>query len=173
FDMFELEGEIIEADAEALPFPDNTYDYVYSWGVLHHTPATALAVAEIRRVLKPGAEAGVMLYHRTSFLFLMTIGFQEGWVNLERLFLDPLGLASRYGDGAREEGNPHTWPVTRREVREELFQSFRNVEIRVLGADLPPILSGWKPRLGETMSKAALAALARRFGWSLWITATK
>jgi len=173
FELFELQGDIRQADAETLPFPDNTFDYVYSWGVLHHTPGTAQAIAEICRVLKPGAQAGVMLYHRRSFLFMLTVAYQEGWVNLERLFLDPLGLASRYGDGAREEGNPHTWPVTQREVRQELFRSYREVAIRVLGTDIPPILSAWKPRLGETIGKPALAALMRRFGWSLWITGTK
>ncbi len=173
FDLFELKGDIRQADAETLPFADDSFDYVYSWGVLHHTPGTAKAVAEIRRVLKPGAAAGVMLYHRRSFLFMMTVAFQEGFINLERQFLDPLGLASRYGDGAREEGNPHTWPVTRREVQKQLFLSFRNVNIRVLGTDVPPILSAWKPGLGETLSKASLAALARRFGWSLWITGIK
>src|SRR5262249_12233532 len=112
FDLLKLDGDIKQADAEALPFGNDSFDYVYSWGVLHHTPGTAKAIEEIRRVLKPGAEAGVMLYHRASFLFMITIAFQESWINLERLFLDPLGLASRYGDGAREEGNPYTWPVT-------------------------------------------------------------
>ena len=173
FDLFELKGDIRQADAETLPFADDSFDYVYSWGVLHHTPGTAKAVAEIRRVLKPGAAAGVMLYHRRSFLFMTTVAFQEGFINLERQFLDPLGLASRYGDGAREEGNPHTWPVTRREVQKQLFLSFRDVNVRVLGTDIPPILSAWKPGLGETLSKASLAALARRFGWSLWITGIK
>ena len=173
FELFGLQGDIRQVDAEVLPFADNSFDYIYSWGVLHHTPGTTGAIEEIRRVLKPGAETGVMLYHRRSFLYMITVAYQEGWVNLERLFLDSLGLASRYGDGAREEGNPHTWPVTRREVRQELFRSFRDVDIRVLGTDVPPILSAWKPHLGETMSKASLAALARRFGWSLWITGTK
>jgi SAM-dependent methyltransferase len=173
FELFDLQGDIRQADAEALPFPDGTFDYAYSWGVLHHTPGTARAVAEIGRVLKPGAQAGVMLYHRRSFLFLMTVGFQEGFVNLERLFLDRLGLASRYGDGAREEGNPHTWPVTPQEVRAELFQSFRDINMRVLGSDIPPILSAWRRNLGERLGKASLAALARRFGWSLWISARK
>ena len=173
FDLFDLKGNIMQVDAEALPFEDSSFDYVYSWGVLHHTPGTSRAVEEIRRVLKPGAEAGVMLYHRRSLLFMVTVAFQEGLVNLERLFLDPLGLASRYGDGAREEGNPHTWPVTQREVRSELFRSFRSVHIRVLGSDVAPILSAWKQGLGNTLNRSSLAALARRFGWSLWITAQK
>ena len=53
FDLFELKGDIRQADTETLPFADDSFDYVYSWGVLHHTPGTAKAVAEIRRVLNP------------------------------------------------------------------------------------------------------------------------
>jgi len=54
------------ADAEQLPFHDESFDIVYSWGVLHHSPDTARAVSEIHRVLKPGGRAAVMVYHRNS-----------------------------------------------------------------------------------------------------------
>lgn len=43
-----------KADAEALPFDDSSFDLVYSWGVLHHTPDTRAAFAETFRVLRPG-----------------------------------------------------------------------------------------------------------------------
>lgn len=51
------------ADAEHLPFPDATFDIVYSWGVLHHSPQTERGFAEARRVLKPGGELRAMIYH--------------------------------------------------------------------------------------------------------------
>ena len=35
-----LPGQVMQADAEQLPFDDGTFDRVYSWGVLHHTPDT-------------------------------------------------------------------------------------------------------------------------------------
>jgi len=47
-----LPGEVMVADAEQLPFPDDRFDVVYSWGVLHHTPDTQRAVDEVRRVLR-------------------------------------------------------------------------------------------------------------------------
>lgn len=65
-----LEGRLMVADAEQLPFDDAEFDVVYSWGVLHHTPGTAAAVAEARRVLKPGGRACVMLYARRSWVGL-------------------------------------------------------------------------------------------------------
>ena len=56
-----LEAEVRVADAEALPFEDASFDIVYSWGVLHHSPNTQQAVNEVHRVLKPGGVARVMI----------------------------------------------------------------------------------------------------------------
>ena len=56
------------ADAEALPFEDGSFDRVYSWGVLHHTPETQQAVREAMRVLRPGGTFCVMLYARHSWV---------------------------------------------------------------------------------------------------------
>ena len=174
FELFDLSGDIREADAERLPFAEASFDFAYSWGVLHHTPLIEQAIAEIRRVLKPGGRVGVMLYNRESLLFRFLVRWQEGFVNLERRWLTDLELASRYGDGERREGNPHTWPVTKREMQDELFRGFANVEVRVLGTDVPNVLNIWAPELGSKyMPKAHLEALARRWGWSLWASAEK
>jgi len=59
------------ADAEHLPFPDNTFDVVYSYGVMHHSPDTEQCVREAWRVLKPGGEARLMIYHHPSLTGLM------------------------------------------------------------------------------------------------------
>jgi SAM-dependent methyltransferase len=174
FELFELPGDVREVDGERLPFADATFDYAYSWGVLHHTPGTRQAIGELARVLKPGGRAGVMLYNRESFLYRFVIRWQEGFVNLERLWLDELALASRYSDGDRREGNPHTWPVTQAEIRRDLFRDFADVDVRVLGTDVPNILNAWEYELGtKLMAKPSVAALARRWGWSLWTTAQK
>jgi 2-polyprenyl-3-methyl-5-hydroxy-6-metoxy-1,4-benzoquinol methylase len=173
FERFGLNGDIRESDGESLPFPDQTFDHVYSWGVLHHTPGTRRALEEFYRVLKPGGTFGLMLYHRRSFLYRFSIWWQEGIINMESRFLNDLELASRYSDGAREEGNPHTWPVTRQEVRRDLVPQFSNVSIKVFGTDVPEILNTWLPDLGRWLPLSWRKALSRRAGWSLWITGTK
>jgi ubiquinone/menaquinone biosynthesis C-methylase UbiE len=66
-----LESELIVGDAEDLPFHDASFDIVYSWGVLHHTPDTQEAVRQVHRVLRPGGEARIMVYHRPSLVGLM------------------------------------------------------------------------------------------------------
>lgn len=174
FELFNLSGEVVEVDGERLPFDDGTFDYVYSWGVLHHTPGTRQAIAEIRRVLKPGGATGVMLYNRKSFLYWFIVRWQEGFVNLESRCLDERTLASRYADGDRREGNPHTWPVTVDEIYKDLFHQFDAVRVQVLGTDVPNVLNIWAPELGtKTAGKKTIEALARRWGWSLWTTARR
>ena len=174
FEIFGLPGDIREADAEALPFSDRQFAFAYSWGVLHHTPGTRQTITELYRVLEPGGRVGVMLYNRRSLLYRFLVRFQEGWVNMERRFLSEIQLASRYGDGERAEGNPHTWPVTADEVRRDLFASFANVRVEVFGTDVPNVLNVWADALGtRRMPKPLVRALARRWGWSLWITGEK
>lgn len=59
-----LEGRVLQANAEALPFDDGSFDLVYASGVLHHTPDTEQAVREAGRVTKPGGAAKITLYHK-------------------------------------------------------------------------------------------------------------
>jgi ubiquinone/menaquinone biosynthesis C-methylase UbiE len=66
-----LMSELEEADAEHLPFPDNSFDIIYSWGVLHHSPDTPLAFREAHRVLRPGGTLRAMVYHRPSIVGMM------------------------------------------------------------------------------------------------------
>lgn len=56
-------SRLCQADAEKLPFKDNSFDLIYSWGVLHHSPDTPQAVSEVHRVLRPGGIARIMIYH--------------------------------------------------------------------------------------------------------------
>ena len=173
FQAFGLSGDIREADAESLPFEDESFEYAYSWGVLHHTPGTKHAIGELLRVLRTGGRVGVMLYHRNSAWHRFLTEYVEGFLNMESRFLSSLQLASRYGDGYREEGNPHTWPVTKKEVRKDLFHGFKDVRIGVLGTELVWILNQLFPKLGATMPRRLMRACIRRWGWSLWITAEK
>ena len=73
FELFDLPGTFQTADAESLSFPDESFDLVYSHGVLHHTPETGKALQEIHRVLRPRGRAVVMLYHRGSYNYRVNI----------------------------------------------------------------------------------------------------
>lgn len=68
FEALGYESSLRVADAEQLPFADGSFDIVYSWGVLHHSPNTARAIDEVWRVLRPGGTARVMVYHKYSLV---------------------------------------------------------------------------------------------------------
>ena len=76
FELLGLKGHFVHADAEHLPFKDDTFDLVYSNGVLHHTPNTKKAVKDIYRVLAGEGRIWVMLYHKgLAYLSIWIIGF--------------------------------------------------------------------------------------------------
>jgi ubiquinone/menaquinone biosynthesis C-methylase UbiE len=173
FELFGVTGRIQQEDANRLSFADNSFDYAYSWGVLHHSPSLARSVAELMRVLRPGGEFGVMLYNRRSLLYGYQILYYEGVVHAERRFLSPLALASRYTDGDREEGNPHTWPVTAREARALFAPHAAPLKVRVFGADLDGVLGLVMPGVVNRLPRVVVKAWARRWGWSLWISGVR
>lgn len=63
--IFGLTGTVLQMDGEQMQFPDHSFDFIWSWGVIHHTANTRRVLEEMRRVLRPGGEALVMVYHRT------------------------------------------------------------------------------------------------------------
>ena len=91
FQHLRLKSDLRPGDAENLPFQTSTFDMVYSWGVIHHSPDTKRAVSEIFRVLKPGGTFKVMIYHKWSLIGLMLwlrYGLAVGrpWRSLDYLY---------------------------------------------------------------------------------------
>ncbi|TSA45657.1 class I SAM-dependent methyltransferase [bacterium] len=72
FKIFGIKGEIKKMDAERLEFPDASFDFVWSWGVIHHSSNTEKILNEIHRVLRPGGRAVVMVYHRGWWNYYVT-----------------------------------------------------------------------------------------------------
>lgn len=77
---------LVVADAENLPFADESFDFIYSFGVLHHTPNIVQALKEAHRVAKRGARGMIAVYHKNSVfywakLFLVDHILKGGFLN--------------------------------------------------------------------------------------------
>ena len=120
---FGLASRLAVGDAERLEFPDESFDCVYAWGVLHHSPDTPKAVSEVWRVLKRAGEAKVMIYQKWSLVGLML------WFRYSLLGLQPwLSLRDIY---ARYLESPGTKAYSVAEAR-QLFSAFSEVRIRTV-----------------------------------------
>jgi ubiquinone/menaquinone biosynthesis C-methylase UbiE len=69
------------ASAEALPFPDDCFDGAYLVTVLGEIPRPAVALAELRRVLKPGGRLVIGEFadrHHLTLTTLMRLANEAG-----------------------------------------------------------------------------------------------
>jgi SAM-dependent methyltransferase len=145
---FGLRSRLQVADAERLPFDDGVFDLVYSWGVLHHSPDTKAAISEVRRVLRPGGEARVMIYHTWSLVGIML------WVRYALMTARPwLSLRAVYARYLESPGTKaYSIPQARR-----LFDGFADVQISTVlsHGDLLESLAGQR-------HQGAILSIARR-----------
>ena len=113
-----------------IPFAEETFDYVYSIGCLHHTGNLPKSIAEVHRVLRPRGRAIIMLYNRYSFRQLVQIPLQRV---LRRLSSSRrLNVAewkrSMYDRNSAGDAPPFTEFVSRREIK-KLFARFSSARI--------------------------------------------
>ena len=161
-------GDFALNDAERLPFADESFDVVYSNGVLHHTPDTAGAVREIHRVLRPGGLARVMLYYRHSWNYWVEITLHRGLLRGQLLRgKTAADIMSRYVEVNEGEGRPLVKVYSRRQAR-ELFSMFTEVKTEVR-----QLTKGDFYFLGRLIPQSVLNMLGRRIGWNVIISARK
>jgi ubiquinone/menaquinone biosynthesis C-methylase UbiE len=196
FELFDLPGKFESADAENLPFADESFDLVYSHGVLHHTPETAKAIKEVYRVLRPGGRAVVMLYHRDSYNYRININVlrragarllksDKGISLVHKITGEPMESLRDHARLLKSEkdsylkpaeflnqntdgaGNPLARVYSRNEAR-ELFKDFSEVILKTYFLN-----KRWLPVVGKLLPRSLESQLASRWGWHLWIYAKK
>jgi ubiquinone/menaquinone biosynthesis C-methylase UbiE len=167
---------LVQGSALALPFPDASFDIVFSHGVLHHIPDIRHAQAEIARVLKADGELIAMLYARRSINYLVSIGVVRriGLALLALSGIDPGGIYGQHLRNARAIGlrrylkmqnfvhrntdgplNPYSKVYSLRQVTED-FANFAFVKAYQVFMYAPPL----------PVRKLPLAHL---LGWHLWV----
>ena len=189
--------EIQVANAERIPYPDDFFDIVYSHGVIHHSPNIENIVDEIHRVLKPGGKAVIMLYHKNSFNYHVSISLFR---RIGLLLLIPFPFLSRviqkitgedverinqHRKNIREYGlsylrmknfihrstdgplNVHS-SVWNSKTANRLFKKFSTIETNVHFLNERHLLG-----LQQLLTKKIKQKLANKYGWHLWIKAEK
>lgn len=167
--------EITQGSALRLPFDDNSFDIVFSHGVLHHIPEIEKAQREIRRVLKPDGRLIVMVYAKRSlnYLFSIRVARRLGLLGLYFSGAKPGGIYGHHLRQAGERGiwnylkmenfihvntdgafNPYSKVYNERELVTD-FPDFSIVKTHQHFMHAPPLKIGWLP-------------LAGKLGWHLW-----
>lgn len=77
-ESFGIPGRIVCMDAEKMSFPDVSFDFIWSWGVLHHSANPFKILREMHRVLRPDGQVTVMVYHRSFWKYYVMDGFIRG-----------------------------------------------------------------------------------------------
>ncbi len=136
-----LRAQVLQCDAENLPFTTSAFDFVWSWGVIHHSSRTARIVREIARVLNSAGSCRVMVYNREGMpariCFIRDYILKGGF--LRRSFEETL-YRSCDGFSAR---------FYVREQIEDVFRAFfKNVSSEVCGQEsdaipVPSLLRRW------------------------------
>lgn len=99
--LFGLKGLIRQMDAEQMDFADGSFDFIWSWGVIHHSSNTWQVLSEMNRVLRPGGQAIVMVYHRNFWNWYVANGLVHGVFRGQILETGSLhGVTQRWTDGA-------------------------------------------------------------------------
>lgn len=196
FQLASLQGQFVQGDAENLPLDNDSFDFVYSHGVLHHTPDTARTIRKVHRVLSPGGRAVIMLYYRDSFNYYVNLGVvrrlrvhllrTELGIKLTRmLFGETEQHLRRHAELIRENpssylemqnmlnrntdgpDNPLSQAFSKATAR-QMFTQFANVKTEVMFWN-----PNWLPLIGRLLPRLIEAQLASRWGWHLWIYAQK
>ena len=161
------------ADAQHLPFPDATFDYVLAWGCLMHMPDTEKAISEIYRVLKPGGRVAAMMYNKHSLHWWYFIFLSKGILRGKLLSMSKQELSNRYTDGVYQGGNQLTKFYSSNEVK-KLFGAFKTCAVRIHDVTTPidHFPHRWLP-IGSWLPRSWREYLVTKVGQSLWIEAQK
>ena len=190
---FGVVGDVRQASALEIPFEEEHFDIVYSFGVLHHIPEVDKAITEIHRVLKPGGLLVIMLYNKPSINYQVEIRRMRKWglgvIGLPGMvgLLGKLGLPKaklqRHLELHRASGkmsdeewlsrntdgpdNPYSKVYDAAET-EALLKGFKNIQQDVKFFDY----RHWGP-LGKITPKGMRKSLGNKWGWHRIVKATK
>jgi len=170
FEVFQLSGQIEQADSEQLPFADASFDVIWSWGVIHHSSSTERCIAEITRVLKPGGRFLVMVYYRPSLVYYLHCGLLRGVILAQLLHQSLQEIYTAASDGF------YARVFTKKELQTLLEPHYRELTLSVVGlkAELLPIpRCRFKEKVEELIPDGLASTILGRWGSMIVVEAVK
>jgi len=163
----ELIADVRHMDARRLEFADASFDFVWSWGVIHHSAQTAVIIKEIARVLRPGGEARIMVYNIDGASAYATLvrdylfGFWRGNSIDECLWKRSDGYLARH--------------YSKDTLGDIMGLFFEDVKAETFGQDADGVMlpRQIRPMVMRMMSRKKLAQRANARGSFLFMTAQK
>jgi len=157
FEVFGLRGKFFACNAEELAnYVQGPFDLVYSFGVIHHTPNQRAVVEQIRRVVSDGGEFRMMLYATNSWKTAM---IEAGLDQPEAQSGCP--IATTYTEESVRELTKGLFDIT--DVRQEHIFPYVVEKYVRYEYEMQPWFA--------SMPREMFAALERRFGWHMLISA--
>lgn len=182
--LYDLDVNLLCADAEGLALADSQVDYVYSYGVIHHSENTQRIINHIYRVLKPGGAFTVMYYYKYSLttliegtakfinraLSFITRDKDAFWKLCKLLPYKPeIGHYRKFLDTGYSAilHAPFAHMYGKRESR-RMFSAFSIRQMKVY--QLSPVV---RPTIRSLFGERAVDKLAEWMGWDLVINGRK
>jgi SAM-dependent methyltransferase len=169
FALAGMKGEFRATDGEVIPYGDAFFDIACAMGVLHHVEDPGPMLKEMARVLRPGGEIILMLYHRHSWKYRVLLPLRRRFDRHYRGKSVQQALNMNDGDEC-----PLAKVYSRREVA-VLLAGFDDVRITVNQLSwkqlllLPPLARLVAP----VLPPCSESVFARRLGWNLYARAVK
>lgn len=150
FQIYNRQAVIQKGNAEKLDFPDESFDCIYSNGVIHHTLTPQNAINEVYRVMEPGGKGFIMLYAKYSMNNLAHILSRKPFENPR-------------GDNPVARDAHFVYRYSKSEIR-KMFKNFSSVNLEkeyLFGA-------GWG-KIYDLIPKRIYRLLSKILGWHLLI----
>lgn len=162
----DIAADVRELDAETLDL-QGEYDFIWSWGVIHHSSRTGRVLRNLYDALKPGGQLRFMVYSLDgvqSYAVIASrylLGFWRGRSLDELLWRSTDGFLARY--------------FTRDGLSDLCRTFFDDVELEVFGleADAIPLPAGLRRLVRPFVSDRYIEKAVRKRGAFLFATATK
>jgi 2-polyprenyl-3-methyl-5-hydroxy-6-metoxy-1,4-benzoquinol methylase len=161
-----LHARVQQMDAESLAFDTASFDFVWSWGVIHHSANTARIVRNIARVLEPNGECRVMVYNRQGWSTKMML-LRDHWLSGGFLRRSSEETLYRASDG-------YSARFYLAEQFEDLFRAFfSDVSSEICGQDVDavPLPASLRRLALNVVPRSYLQAAQARRGSFIFLTA--